>query len=119
LIEGLLERAKAFLKSIMSWANRFDGKLAKIKRMAGMVTEGKTIAHYDELARQRKEQTLTASKLVKKLNDSSMSQAVVDDIKKIAMQFDGELDKADMKDIIRLSKVSKQDGDEIMDIVGL
>lgn len=36
LEEGLLERAKAFLKSIMSWASRFDNKLAKLKRMAGV-----------------------------------------------------------------------------------
>ena len=38
--EGILERAAAFFKSILSWASRFDNKLDKLKRKAGLVTEG-------------------------------------------------------------------------------
>jgi len=34
--EGILERAKSFLKSIFSWATRFDSKLDKLKRQAGI-----------------------------------------------------------------------------------
>ena len=47
--EGLLEKAAAFFKSIMSWATRFDGKLEALKRKAGMVNESLVEATANEL----------------------------------------------------------------------
>jgi hypothetical protein len=34
--EGILDRAASFLKSIMSWASRFDSKLEALKKKAGL-----------------------------------------------------------------------------------
>lgn len=117
--EGILERAASFFKSIMSWASRFDSKLDKLKKKAGMVNEGNTIAYYDEKNRQRKENALTASNVVKKLNASGLPQAIVNDFKTAAKEFTGELTKADIKDICKKAKISSSDSSEILDILEL
>lgn len=117
LAEGLLEKAKAFLKSITSWATRFDGKLAKLKKQAGMVTES-TIAHYDEKERQRKASALTVANVMKKLNASTLPQATVEKFGAGLKGVEGELTAAKIKDILKAAKIGGDDADEIMDLLG-
>jgi len=118
LEEGIIERAKAFFKSIMSWATRFDSKLDKIKKMAGMVNEA-TIAHYDEKSRQRNANALTVANIVKKLNASTLPQAVVNAIQTTGKEYSGELTKADLKALVKKAKVEGIDADEIFDVLGI
>lgn len=115
--EGLVDRAKAFLKSIMSWATRFDSKLDALKRKAGLELNESTIAHFDEKERQRKASEQTISSIVKKLNASTLPQATVDAIKAAGKDSSGDLSKADLKGILKKAKVD--DMDEVFDILGL
>lgn len=115
-MDTLKNKAAAFLKSIMSWATRYDTKLEALKRKAGILKEN-TIAHYDEKSRQRNAKILTAVKLVKKLNDSSLPQDVVNKVAKTASSFTGEITDLDLKDILRLAKLSASDKEEIIDLV--
>lgn len=117
--EGLLERAMSFFKSIMSWASRFDSKLDRLKKQAGMLAEGKTIAYYDEKSRQRNANSLTVANIVKKLNASTLPQDVVDAIKSTGKEYTGELTKADLKGLLKKAKVQGMDADEVFDVLGI
>lgn len=76
-----------------------------------------TIAHYDEKSRQRNLKMLTVSKLVKKINDSTLPQDVASKVAKAGASFDGEITALDVKDILRIAGLSSSDKEEIMDLL--
>jgi hypothetical protein len=76
-----------------------------------------TIAYYDEKHRQRVAKTLTAQKLVKKINASTMPQEIANKVATAAKSFDGELTKDDVKKICKAAKLSAADTEEVMDLI--
>jgi len=118
--EGFLDTLKnvamRLMKSLTSWGESYDSKLDALKKKAGTLKES-TIAHYDEKNRQRNLKMLTVSKLVKKINDSSLPQDVANKVAKAGSNFDGEISLPDVKDILRLAKLSAGDKEEILDLL--